>query len=106
MAATMTHKMTLILDPKRNAKLEDLAGRAGLSKAAIVRQLVDYASWHVLAGIPTCASGQRCLCPHAHPINIQGALPSGSITQYEMSLEPDNVCPKPPKRPKLTGTEE
>lgn len=86
MTQRMTHKMTLIFDEPRNRKLEQLAERAGISKAAIVRQLIDRAAWHLLAGVPTCADGKRCLVPHMHGPTGQGQLSYPSPTQFEMDV--------------------
>ena len=87
MSTPMQNKMTLIFDDRRHKALATLAQRAGISKAAIVRQLIDHAANMTLGHRPTCANGGPCLCPTMHAPSLPGAY--GPPAQHAEGLEHD-----------------
>ncbi len=60
-------RFNVLLDDTRRAHLEALAMKSGISRGAVLRQLIDFAFQMSLKALPTCASGQHCFCPQMHP---------------------------------------
>ncbi len=60
-------RFVAILDKGRHDKLKALATKSGISRGAVIRQLLDHAHQMAVLAMPTCSTGQRCYCPQMHP---------------------------------------
>lgn len=58
---------SVCLDPASNTMLAALAENAGISKAAIIRQLIRAAFEDESGRCYKCASGQMCMVPQMRP---------------------------------------
>jgi hypothetical protein len=56
----------VLLDPERHRNLCTLARELGISRGAVLRQLLDSGFNHIATKIPTCANGHNCFVPHMH----------------------------------------
>ena len=95
MTMIQTHRMTLLLDEPRLERLNALAERATISKCAVLRQMIDRAAFMDLNGVPTCANGHRCSCPHLHGVHHHQGIaypdPSAPIpSQQSLPATPSN----------------
>ena len=66
-------KMTVLLDNNSSEQLILLADYNGISKCAMIRQMIARLARMQLTNEPRCATGQRCPVPHMH----NQELPSG-----------------------------
>lgn len=62
----LTIKFNILLDPPLYDALKQTAELTGISRGLVARYAISFYHAMVVAGIPTCASGQRCYCPQLH----------------------------------------
>lgn len=68
MPVIQTRRMTLVLDDGTLSKLNELARRKGISKCALLRQLINNCAMMEINLAPHCANGHRCSCPQMHGV--------------------------------------
>ena len=62
----LIHKFQVLLDDPLKDALIETSKRTGISRGLVIRYAIAYYHAMVVAGIPTCANGQRCYCPQLH----------------------------------------
>lgn len=65
-STTFSSPLNVLFDPETKQKLDALTDNGRLSRAHVIRQLVQHAHRMSVAGLPTCANGHSCYCPHVH----------------------------------------
>lgn len=61
------HNLNVTLSGESHEKLTRLSRATKLTKAVIIRQLIDYRYTMEIQYVPLCSSGARCHCPTMHP---------------------------------------
>lgn len=56
------------------AMVKEIARDEGVSAAKIVRELIELRYGQKFNNQPSCATGQRCLCPGMHSVQTQKSL--------------------------------
>ncbi len=87
-------KFNVSLDNVHLSAMRQLAQEAGCSIAALVRSVVMDRYRMTRGGDPTCATGNRCLCAHAHAM----ASPPPK-TDAQLVLEGEARATAPPNSP-------
>lgn len=59
-------KFTILLDEATNKQLMGLKHAEHMSKGAFIRALINRCATMTYSREPTCADGQRCMCPQMH----------------------------------------
>ena len=79
--ATNTRSVNILIDNDRFQNLDVLAKMLGISRSAVVRQLIDHCFQHLACQSPTCANGHKCFVPQMqHYGETPNASPSGQRT--------------------------
>ena len=60
------HNLNVTLTGEMHEKLNRLVGQSGLTKAVLIRQLIEWRYQHECQCIPVCANGARCFVPQHH----------------------------------------
>lgn len=61
------HNLNVSLSTEDHERLGRLATKEGLTKAVMIRQLINWRYTMGIQQIPVCATGGRCFVPQMHP---------------------------------------
>ena len=67
-----SHSFNVILSTSEFTTLRTLADIQHMSKGATTRQTLLAAAKMIIGGVPTCADGSHCMCPHLIPRSTRG----------------------------------
>lgn len=73
--------VNILIDEPRFQNLVALASFKGISRSAVIRQLIDNDFKHSLSQRPTCANGHACFVPQMQhyqpPVQVTNSPPEG-----------------------------
>lgn len=61
------HQYNVSLSDIAFSNLGDLADAGGMSRAQVIRLLIQRAHQMIIHNIPVCVNGSRCYAPNMHP---------------------------------------
>lgn len=100
-----THKFTILMEPKLYAALTAAAVQTGLSRGLLMRYSFTYYHVMLMQGVPTCATGQQCMCPQLHQrVGPQATAP---IAAHQIQMptpvpDPNMALPQYPQAPSIS----
>lgn len=77
------HEFNVKLDQTDRDMLSQLADDANTSQATVLRNSIKHHFRQRFANEPTCANGNRCLCPNMHSIRSDSKLTNAQIVEEQ-----------------------
>lgn len=110
-------KFTILLDEATNKQLLALKHAEHMSKGAFIRALINRCATMTYSMQPTCADGQRCMCPQMHAYTpapavgqAAGMPPDPDLVKRALYPETQTLPVRdpegPPNDPEFTGPHE